>query len=316
MSSSPEIIIVTGATATGKTGLGIALAKTLRTDVISCDSQLVYQGLDIGTAKPSLDEQAGIPHYGMDLVAPDQVFSAAMYEEAVLPLVLERLHTQQTVVMVGGTGFYLRQLFEARPMVEVPPNLALRSSLEQEVMAQKNSHPNLLHERLTQWDPVRASQLEPQDQRRIIRALEIIDATGQPVSQLKRPSVVESAWGRPPRIRWLGLVEGDKQARYQKIESRIEAMLKAGWLTEVETLLQQFGSAAHALQVAHGYPEWVKVLEGQLSMEEAKSLIAIHVRQYARRQKVWFNRHRDMHWCDVSQQPHLTAQLSWALNEA
>jgi tRNA dimethylallyltransferase len=310
-----ELIIVTGATATGKTDLGVALAQHLNTDVISCDSQLVYTGLDIGTAKPTPEEQQGIPHFGMDLVAPDITFSAAMYEEAVLPLIMERLERQQPVIMVGGTGFYLRQLFEARPLVDVPPNPSFRAEMTEWASTQAGDFP--LHERLKTLDALRASQLYPEDDRRVLRALEIIEATGEPVPQEKRPSVVETALGREPKTVWLGLTHGDKVHRYQRIEARIDAMLDAGWLDEVQHLADEYGEEAHALQVAHGYPELLAVLKDELSLEEAKTQIAINVRQYARRQKVWFNRHSHMQWLDIGGENGsllpLEQKLAWAL---
>ncbi len=308
-SNLPDVIIITGSTATGKTDLGVALAQQLKSDVISCDSQLVYKGLDIGTAKPTEAEQQGIPHYGMDLVAPDVVFSAAMYQEAILPLLLERLHQSKPAILVGGTGFYLRQLFEARPQVDVPPNPEFRASLE--AWANTQEHPYALHDRLKALDPLRASQLYPQDTRRILRALEIIEATGQAVPQEKSPSIVETAWGKPLNIVWVGLTHSDVAFRYAQIERRIEAMLEQGWLEEVDALRQAYGESAHALQVAHGYPELCRVLKGDLDLEEAKTQIAINVRQYARRQKVWFNRHETMHWCDVSNYTTTQARQDW-----
>ena len=310
-----ELIIVTGATATGKTDLGVALAQHLHSDVISCDSQLVYQGLDIGTAKPTIEERQGIPHWGMDLVTPNATFSAAMYEQAVLPLILERLERSQPVIMVGGTGFYLRQLFEARPLVDVPPNPPFRTEMTAWASTQTIDFP--LHERLKSLDALRASQLYPEDDRRVLRALEIIEATGEAVPQEKRPSVVETALGREPKITWLGLTHEDKVHRYQRIEARIEAMLDAGWLREVQHLAETYGEKAHALQVAHGYPELLAVSKGDLALEEAKAKIAINVRQYARRQKVWFNRHNQMQWLDISGDNGsllpLEKKLSWAL---
>jgi tRNA dimethylallyltransferase len=312
----PELIIITGATATGKTDLGVALAQHFACDVISCDSQLVYQGLNIGTAKPTTEEQQGIAHWGMDLVTPDVPFSAAMYEQAVLPLIVERLKRQQPVILVGGTGFYLRQILEERPLVDVPPNPAFRAEMTH--WASQQSEPFALHQRLQSLDAKRAWQLYPQDDRRILRALEIIHATGQAVPQEQRPSVLATALGHNPQATWLGLTHEDKGLRYQRIEARIDAMIKAGWLEEVEHLAHTYGADAHALQVAHGYPELLAVLNGSQGLDVAKTNIAIHVRQYARRQKVWFNRHKHMQWLDVStpdaQHPlPLDAKLAWAL---
>jgi tRNA dimethylallyltransferase len=299
--SAPEIWVITGATATGKTALGVQLAQHLNTDVISCDSQLVYQGLNIGTAKPTLVERQGVVHWGMDLVSPNTVFTAALYQEAVLPLILERLQQHQPIILVGGTGFYIRQLLEPRTLVQVPPNPALRQSLREWALTEVSDRlPHPLYERLRVQDPVRATQLYPQDEHRLLRALEIVETTGAPVPQEKSPCAVEAALGYLPRLQWVGLYHNDRQERYKRIEKRVQAMMQQGWLDEVVSLVEKYGLDAHALQVAHGYPELIKVLQGHQTLLEAQERIAIQVRQYARRQKTWFNTVLNMHWCDVS----------------
>jgi tRNA dimethylallyltransferase len=296
-----DVTIITGATATGKTALGVRLAQALHTDVISCDSQLVYRGLNIGTAKPTEADMQGVPHWGMNLVEPSVAFSAAMYQQAVLPLVLERIRANTPVVMVGGTGFYLRQLFEPRTLLNLPPNPELRKQLlewAKTATTPDDAYP--LHTRLARQDALRASQLYPQDTQRLLRALEIVETTGEAVPQTKTASAVEEALGYPPSLHWVGLVHHDVEARWQRIESRVDAMLAEGWLNEVEALVHQHGQEAHALQVAHGYPELIRVLRGQQTLEEARQRITFQVRQYASRQKKWFNRVPGLNWMDVS----------------
>jgi tRNA dimethylallyltransferase len=298
----PDVIIIAGATATGKTALGVEVAHHLGTDVISCDSQLVYTGLNIGTAKPTEEEMAGIPHWGIDLVEPTVACSAALYQNTVLPLVIDRIQRKQSVIMVGGTGFYLRQLFEPRTLLNVPPNPELRQQLmEWAEIATTEQTPYPLHTRLAQHDALRASQLYPQDTQRLLRALEIVESTGQPVPQTKTPCAVEEALGYMPHVQWVGLFQEDVAARWQRIETRVDTMLQAGWLEEVEALAKQYGHEAHALQVAHGYPELLKVLAGQQTITQAKERITFQVRQYASRQKKWFNKVSGVQWFDVSE---------------
>lgn len=309
-----DIIVITGSTATGKTRLGVELAKRLNTDVISCDSQLVYKGMDIGTAKPTAAEMETIPHHAIDIVTPDAAFSAAEYAEHVLPLVLERLKRQQPVLLVGGTSFYLRALLEPMPVTNVKADPAFREALTAWAASQTSDFP--LHDRLKDLDPLRASQLYPQDVVRLIRALEIIHATGKPVPQEKAPSVLESALGGAPRIQWVGLYHENQQHHWDLIHHRVVEMMEQGWLDEVRQLADAYGDDAHALQVAHGYPELIKVLNGEQSLEEAIEVISIQVRQYARRQRKWYRKgYEHMQWIDVSTITDVTDQLASILTQ-
>jgi len=303
----PQVIVITGSTATGKTRLGVELAKRLNTDVISCDSQLVYKGMDIGTATPTIAEMQNVPHHAMDIVNPDAAFSAADYAQHVLPLIIERIQRAQPVILVGGTGFYLRALLEPMPVTNVKANPELRASLEAWGNQQDTPYP--LHDRLKQVDPLRASQLYPQDTIRLLRALEIIESTGKPVPQEKSLSLLESALGYPPHIQWVGLFHEQQQHHWNLIHQRVIEMIEQGWLDEVKALIDKYGQDAHALQVAHGYPELIKVLKGKQSLDEAIAIISIQVRQYARRQRKWFRTHESMQWIDVSTIVEIDEQL-------
>lgn len=291
MSPLHPVTVVVGPTASGKTAHAVQLAlQQPGSVVLSADSQLVYRGLDIGTAKPTAEDRQGIPHYGMDCAAPTEAYSAARYRQDCLPLLQAWLQQGKPVVVAGGTGFYLRQLFEATTLPEVPPNPALRATLQTLAETQGNE---LLHRQLAEQDSLRASQLHPNDRVRVIRALEIIAATGKPVPQTAQPAWLNT-------VQWVGLWPQNQSDHWARILSRIDAMLAAGWLEEVEGLMQQYGTDAHALQVAHGYPELVRVLQGQLSLSEARQQIYIHVRQYARRQLTWFKRNPAIQWLPVA----------------
>jgi tRNA dimethylallyltransferase len=290
--TSPSLYVIVGSTATGKTALSIALAKHIHAAfVLSADSQQVYEGLNIGTAKPTLEEQAGILHYGLDMVPPTQLFSTVQFQQYALPLLIEAFSQGQSVVVAGGTGFYLQGLLQPSQLPSVSPNPTFRASL-----ASVDSV--LLHAQLREKDPNRANQLEPQDKNRIIRALEIIDATNAPVPTTWQPSLLEQHLpsALQPNIHWIGLQPEDKLAYWAKMEQRVDTMLEQGWLAEVATLVKQYGAKCPALQVAIGYPELLAVLENKQSLTEAIPQINIKVRQYARRQRTWFKRNPSINW--------------------
>lgn len=290
--SPPRVVAIVGPTATGKTNLGIQLAKTLGSEVISADSQTIYRELTIGTAKPDDAERQGIPHQMIDVAAPTEVFSAAQYQ-AQAQNHLERLWSQGKLpVVVGGTGFYLKSLLEAEFIPDVAPNPVFRD--EMNTLAQAEGVP-ALHHLLSQQDSLRAADLHPNDKVRLIRALEIIHATGKPVPRRNQPKDIS--------VLWLGLTYANRSLLDTRIDSRIEAMLQAGWLAEVETLIARYGPKAHALGVAHGYPELVKVAQGETPLAEATEQIRINVHQYARRQMTWFRRNPAIQWLACDEYP-------------
>jgi tRNA dimethylallyltransferase len=283
MTPIKHVIAIVGSTATGKTSLGIDLAQQLQTDIISADSQLIYKGLDIGTAKPSLEERQGISHHMIDVCLPNEIYSAATYQRQALVQMQRLWDGRKIPILVGGTGFYLRNLLEADIIPDVPPNPIFRDSLLAFDAPQ-------LHARLTQQDVRRAAELHPNDRARIIRALEIIEATGKPVPQPHTPKDIS--------VLWIGLTYDDRTLLDNRIKDRIDIMIQAGWIDEVSQVMEEYGKDAHALKLALGYPELVQVISGTLSLEEAVEQIQINVRQYARRQMTWFKRNEAIHWLD------------------
>jgi tRNA dimethylallyltransferase len=281
-----QVIAVVGSTATGKTAIGVALAQWLETEVVSADSQVIYRELTIGTAKPSPEECQGVPHHMIDVAAPDEMFSAAMYQAQATEH-LERLWAAgKTPVVVGGTGFYIRALLEAEFIPDVPPNPEFRQAMGE--LFEREGSP-ALHRMLAEKDPLRAGDLHPNDKVRIVRALEIIEATGKPVPRQSREKALQ--------VHWIGpTFEEDRDLLRARIDRRIEAMMVQGWLAEVEDLVARYGPTAHALQVAHGYPELVQVILGQRSLADALEQVRINIHQYARRQMTWFRRNPAIHW--------------------
>jgi tRNA dimethylallyltransferase len=293
------VIAIVGPTATGKTALSVQVAQALGGVVVSADSRVVYRGLDIGTAKPTLAEQGGVTHYLIDVVDPTDTFSVARYAELAEPLLA---HLAQPILVAGGTGLYLKALLQEDFVPPVPPNPQWRQALLQAYT------PQALYQQLAERDPVRAAALHPNDTVRVLRALEIIEATGQPVPQS------QPRRARPP-VLWVGLTWQDRDRHRALIDARIEAMLAAGWLEEVETLLQRWGPEAQALNVTHGYPELVRVLQGQCTLAEAVEDIRVQIHQYARRQRTWFRRNPHIQWFYLDESP-LDAVAQWVLERA
>lgn len=303
-----KALVLVGPTAIGKSSVAMALAQAVDGVILSADSQLVYQGLNLGTAKPTQANQASVPHYLMDLVPPTESFTAANYKEAALPLLENFRKAKKPVIVVGGTGFYLQQVFEQKRLPAIPPNPDLREhllSLAEEQVQQKQapSVNEALHKKLEQLDPVRAEALHPNNQPRVLRALEIIEVTGKPVPTLEalRTQAEADTDLKTPDACWVGLRPANRQWLWRRIEQRIDAMVTDGWLEETQELMKQYGETAHALQIAHGYPEMLKVLKGDIELEEAKADIAIQVRQYSRRQWTWFSKRSQIQWLEVNE---------------
>lgn len=286
----PEILAVVGPTATGKTIIGAQLAKWLQSEVISVDSQLVYQELAIGVAKPTPAEMQGVPHHMIGVVPPTTVFSAGDYAQQARPILAGVLAQHKVPVLVGGTGFYFRSLLQPQHLPDVPPNPRIRAELQDRL---QQAGPEALHHLLQEKDPVRAQQIHPHDRVRLIRALEIVALTGQPVPK--------TLWHSAYPMQAIGLTYRNRDIHLQKIRDRLHQMMAAGFLDEVSGLYQHYGFC-FALQNAHGYPELVDVLEGKRTVEDALAQIEINIRQYSKRQMTWFRKLPDIHWFYVDEQ--------------
>ncbi|MGE0200965.1 MAG: tRNA (adenosine(37)-N6)-dimethylallyltransferase MiaA [Candidatus Melainabacteria bacterium] len=291
-SNPPAIVAVVGTTASGKTRLGVALAQALGGEVISADSQLVYRELNIGTAKPTPGETAGIPHHLIDCVPPTEPYTVARYRTEASGVLRSLLAAGKTAVVVGGTGLYIRALLQEEFFPDVPPDAEFRAGMK--ALADREGA-QALHARLQTADPERAAALHPNDVVRVIRALEIIHHTGGPVPTRRQGLQL------PGVIHWVGLHYEDRDRMRAVMDERIEAMLAAGWLAEVQALMHRYGAdpPAHALTVAHGYPEWVKHLRGELDFEAARDQIRINIHQYGRRQLTFFRPNPAIHWLAV-----------------
>ena len=287
LAESPLITIV-GPTASGKSALGVWLARELGGEVVACDSTQLYRGFDVGTAKPTAEERQGVAHHLIDVLDPWEVSTAGDYRERAIA-VLEDLRARKRLpIFTVGTGLYLRALLDG--LADVP----LRSEeLRERLWASVAAHPpGHLHRVLKRMDPASADKIAETDEQKLIRAVEVCLLAKKPLSEVHRE-------GRNPLRGWRAIKIGlspERVALYQRIHARTDDMLAAGWLEEVRGLLAS-GLPADAKPFDFiGYRELRAVLNGELKLEEAKSAIQQATRRYAKRQLTWFRRDAHIHW--------------------
>ena len=284
----PNIICVVGPTASGKTALAVELAKEYNGEVISCDSMQLYKRMDIGTAKPTIDEMQGIPHHMIDICDPTEDFSVSRYCAMATPILEDILARGKTAIICGGTGLYVDALIRGNDFAPFPAT-GCRERLEEQA---KQEGIEALTEQLRAVDPeaVERSQGNP---RRIIRALEVYQETGQTITDHnKRTQAI------PPKFTaaWLALDYVNRQELYDRIDLRVQLMVKEGLLEEIRNLLASgIPEKATAMQ-AIGYKEFVDALEGRATIAEAAAQVQQSSRRYAKRQLTWFKRNPHVHW--------------------
>ncbi|HEY7125402.1 MAG TPA: tRNA (adenosine(37)-N6)-dimethylallyltransferase MiaA [Ktedonobacterales bacterium] len=297
--SSPArvpLLVLAGPTATGKTGLAIALARRLGGEIVSADSRQIYRGMDIGTAKPTPEQRALVPHHLLDVVAPDESYTLAQYQ-ADAQAAIAAIHSRglppsggRLPLLVGGTGLYIRAVVDNLAIPQVPPNQELRQQLEEEAAQQGSA---ALHARLAALDPLGAARIDPANLRRVIRALEVVLLTGQPFSaqQGARPS--------PYRPLFLGL-HGPREVLYARADQRVDAMLASGLVEEVQRLIAA-GYDWHLPSMSSlGYQEIGSSLRGEMTLEAAVERLKFNTHHYIRRQLTWFHAEQRIHWLDCT----------------
>ena len=286
---SPLIVLV-GPTAVGKSSLALALAERVGGEIVAADSMQVYRRLDIGTAKPGPEERRRVPHHLLDLMDPDQSFTAADYAPRARTAIADIRRRGHLPIIVGGTGLYVRALF--RGLFDGPGEQpSIREALRQE--ATKVGVP-ALHQRLQAFDAEAAASIHPNDLFRVVRALEVFATSGRPISALR----VEARRNHrlvPGPVVWFGL-ERDRQELYQRIEMRGEEMLARGLLHEVRSLLDRGYSTALKPLRAIGYRHMIEHLKGQTSLDAAVARLKRDTRRYAKRQLTWFRHEEQIAW--------------------
>ena len=286
------VVAVVGPTATGKTALGVALAQHFSGEVISCDSMQIYKGLDVGTAKVTPEETCGIPHHGVDILTPDKPFSVADFTAMAGRLEREISARGALPILVGGTGVYVQSFLNGVRFTEEKAPAGLREQLAAE-LAEKGG--TAMYEELRQVDPEAAAAIHPNNQVRVLRALEHYRTTGKKLSEQKAASLPPE---RPYRSLILGLDFPDRAALYRRIDLRVDKMLEAGILPEAELVWQNRETYRTAAQ-AIGYKEFFPYFEGAASLEACTDKLKQASRNYAKRQLTWFRHMDGVVWLDA-----------------
>ncbi len=287
----PDAWYLTGPTASGKTAVGVELARRLGAEILSLDSMAVYRGMDIGTAKPSLRERTEVPHHLVDIVDPPEEYSVAQYVDAAHEHVATLRSVGKTPLFVGGTPLYLKSLL--RGIFQGPPaDWEFRRQIEEEV---ERVGVEKLRERLWQVDPLSASKLHPNDMRRMIRALEVARLTGQPLSHWQ----TQFDEGRPAHERKVFVLHWPREVLHQRIDARVEQMFAQGLVQETQQLLARFGELGRTAAQAVGYREVIDHLNGQHNVAEAMQLVKQRTHQFARRQETWFRSLSECRWIEM-----------------
>jgi tRNA dimethylallyltransferase len=286
--TKPKIIVICGPTATGKTSTAIELAGTVGGEIVGADSMQVYRYMDIGTAKPTIDEQACVPHHMIDIVDPDEHFDARKYAEMAHEIIMELSARDITPLVVGGTGLYIKVLvhglFEAD---STDHNIRRRLKEQAEAVGT-----DFLYKRLNRCDPDTALRIHPHDTYRIIRALEVYELTGKTISDYHRTHRFQD---RPFRVLKIGL-DLDRDLLYDRINLRVDAMIEAGLIDEVKKLLGKGYSPDLKSMQSIGYRHMVDLIRNRLSVDEALRTLRRDTRRYAKRQLTWFNADHEIVW--------------------
>jgi tRNA dimethylallyltransferase len=269
-----SLVVIVGPTAVGKSALAVELCEQFDGEIVSADSRQIYRDLGVGTAKPTPRERSRVPHHLVGLITPDRQLSLAEYQELAYQAITGIHSRGRLPFLVGGTGQYVRAVVEGWTIPRVPPQPRLRQEM-------RERGPQALHARLAEVDPAAAARIDPRNVRRVIRALEVYEVTGQPISeaQKKHPP--------PYRILQLGL-SMERQALYERADQRIECMIERGLLDEVRHLLAQgYGPDLSAMS-GIGYAEMVKYLREEITLEEAVRRVKANTRRFIRHQYNWF----------------------------
>jgi tRNA dimethylallyltransferase len=287
-------LILLGPTAAGKTELAVKLAKELNGEVISADSMQVYRGMDIGTAKPTLEERQGIPHHLIDIRDPNEEWTVADFVNECGQRINELENRKKIPLIVGGTGLYLWSLLEGFSFPITPANKELRARLEKEPLA-------TLYAQLSKIDPSAAARIHANDKKRIIRALEVYELTGKPISEIQEPRRLSREQSRDSVAGSFVLIGLNlpRPELYARIEQRVDNMLAKGLIEEVKGLLAKGYSKDLPSFQALGYKEAVEFLDGRWTMDEMVNELKKRTRHFARRQMTWFKRFENVKWFDA-----------------
>ena len=282
----PKVVVIVGPTASGKTAVSIELAKKINGEIISADSMQIYKYMDIGTAKPTLDEMQGIKHYMLDVVMPDETFNVAKYKSMAESAIEEILKKGKVPIIVGGTGLYVNTLVDGIEFADVPGDEEYRNELIEKGYREGAMS---IYKELEKVDS-ESKKIDPNNIRRVARALEIYKVTGKTKTQLDIESRKEVKYD----YRLFGM-EWDRETLYNRIDLRVDKMIEAGLIDEVRNVTEKFKISNTAVQ-GLGYKEVIEFLNGNISYEEMIEKLKLETRHYAKRQLTWFRRDKRIKW--------------------
>lgn len=284
-----DLIVITGPTASGKTAMSVELAKILGAEIVNADSMQIYKYMDIGTAKPDMEERQGIPHHLIDIVNPDEQFSVARYCECAKEAI-GGIHSKgKPVVMVGGTGLYVDSLVNNIQFSEINPDEEYRAKMDAIADEKGNEH---IYCMLLEIDPESASKIAVADRKRIVRALEVYHLTGKTITWHNEQSRSVAS----PYNTTMFAIDVDREVLYEKINRRVDIMIKNGLVDEVKKIIDMGIQKDSTAMQAIGYKEIVEYLDGNVTLDEAIDKIKQGSRRYAKRQLTWFRRNEKIHW--------------------
>jgi len=283
------LIAIVGPTSVGKSALAIRLAQIFDGEIVSADSRQVYHYMDIGTAKPSREERALVPHYLIDVIDPDEDFSLAVYQEMAYQAVEDIHRRGKLALLVGGSGLYVQAVIGGFKIPQVTPNPELRQSLEEKAADEGYM---ALHKELEQVDPDAARKIDPRNVRRVIRALEVCHITGLPFSQLQMSE---------PLFQTLVIgLTTDREDLYRRIDDRVDSMIEQGLVQEIQSLLERGYSFDLPSMSGLGYNQIEQYLQGKVELDTVVQHIKYEIHRFARHQYAWFRpRDESIHWFDI-----------------
>ncbi|MDO4552387.1 MAG: tRNA (adenosine(37)-N6)-dimethylallyltransferase MiaA [Bacillota bacterium] len=303
-----KVLVVAGPTAAGKTEYAIALARHFGGEIVSADSMQIYRYMDIGSAKPTREEQASVPHHLIDAVDPRVPWSVAEYQQAARAAIRQILSRGKLPLVAGGTGLYVNSIIYDMDFSATPKQEGLRQALERQAAEQG---PESLHRRLAALDPAAAERIHPNNVKKLVRAIEVLETGGRGIPEFQRSFVATEEY----QCLLLGLTR-NREELYRRIDSRAELLFRAGLAKEVEGLMAMGLTEESVSMQGIGYKEMAGALKGLYSMEEALELIQRRSRNYAKRQLTWFRRIPGMVWFNLSDyasgKDALSAMIHWA----
>ncbi|NLA85009.1 MAG: tRNA (adenosine(37)-N6)-dimethylallyltransferase MiaA [Clostridiales bacterium] len=295
------LLVITGPTSTGKTALAIKIAQVLNGEIISADSMQIYRYMDIGTAKPTIEERKGIPHYMLDIVYPDEEYNVALFQKQAMKTIEDISKRGRLPILAGGTGLYINSIIYPMDFSDAEKDPEYRNYLKKRL---KENGVLWLHNQLKKVDLKSAERLHPNDTRRIIRALEIYHLTGKPMTAFHQ-NYKEM---EPPYDLLLYGLTMERQILYERINLRVDCMIEAGLVDEVRGLLKKGYTKDLVSMQGLGYKEIVAYLKGLVTLNEAIEVLKRNTRRFAKRQLTWFRREKQIKWLYADKQT--TEQLA------